>query len=56
MSKSFRVHHRGLSAAIRFDYGEGNANLSPTAGLSAGDGLAYQRALSDGQSQLGHRS
>ena len=32
---------------IRFDYGPGNANLSPTIGISGGDGERYHLASFD---------
>ncbi len=41
---------------IRFDYGAGNTNLTPTVGISAGDGLNYVVATHDGASELGSAS
>ncbi len=38
---------------IRFDYGPGNANLTPTVGISAGDGVNFDLAVYDGQTNLG---
>lgn len=40
------------SGEIRFDYGSGNTNLTPTVGISAGDGLNYFLASVDGSSSL----
>ncbi len=40
------------SGEIRFDYGSGNTNLTPTVGISAGDGLNYFLASIDGSSSL----
>lgn len=40
------------SGRIRFDYGAGNAGLSPTVGISAGDGESYQLLAYDGQTSL----
>lgn len=37
---------------IRFDYGSGNANLTPTVGISAGDGLNYILSEYDGLNSL----
>ncbi len=37
---------------IRFDYGAGNTGLTPTVGVSAGNGTAYVLAGYDGQSSL----
>ena len=37
---------------IRFDYGTGNSNLTPTIGISAGDGRNFQRSTYDGQDSL----
>jgi parallel beta-helix repeat protein len=39
--------------SIRFDYGAGNAGLSPTIGLSMGNGLALLLASYDGAGDLG---
>ena len=41
------------SGNIRFDYGSGNSNLTPTIGISAGDQVSYALATYDGQSNLG---
>ena len=38
---------------IKFNYGSGNNNLSPTIGISGGDGYQYHVASCDGSSQLG---
>lgn len=38
--------------AIRFDYGPGNTNLSPTVGISRGDGVFHVLAPHDGQAML----
>jgi len=38
---------------IRFDYGEGNFGLSPTVGISAGDGEVFTRSIHDGSAGLG---
>ena len=37
---------------IQFHYGPGNNNLSPTIGISAGDGINFDLAVYDGQSNL----
>jgi hypothetical protein len=37
---------------IRFDYGPGNTNLTPTVGISRGDGLFYVLSGYDGQASL----
>ncbi|MBW8891722.1 MAG: tandem-95 repeat protein, partial [Burkholderiales bacterium] len=37
---------------VRFDYGAGNTGLTPTIGLSAGNGTAYVLASYDGQANL----
>jgi parallel beta-helix repeat protein len=37
---------------IQFHYGPGNTNLTPTVGISLGNGLAYRLSLRDGQSTL----
>ncbi len=37
---------------IEFHYGSGNAILSPTVGISAGDGRSHLLAIHDGQTQL----
>jgi len=37
---------------IRFDYGAGNENLTPTVGISKGDGSFYLLGQHDGQSNL----
>jgi hypothetical protein len=37
---------------VRFDYGDGNTNLTPTVGLSAGTGLAYHLTPYDGRATL----
>jgi hypothetical protein len=37
---------------IRFDYGSGNNPVSPTIGISDGDGLAYTLSAYDGQTSL----
>ncbi len=37
---------------IRFDYGSGNTNLSPTVGISRGDGQFYIVGTSNGQADL----
>ncbi len=42
------------SGEIQFDYGPGNANLTPTIGISAGDGFNFDLAQYDGQSNLGN--
>ena len=39
---------------IQFDYGPGNTNLTPTIGISAGDGFNFDLAQYDGQSNLGN--
>ncbi len=38
---------------MRFDYGPGNANLTPTVGISAGDGVNFDLAGYNGQTMLG---
>ena len=40
------------TGAIRFDYGPGNTNLSPTIGLSSGNGQSYVYAPNNHQSTL----
>ena len=37
---------------VRFNYGAGNTNLSPTVGLSAGNGMAYLLSNYNGQGSL----
>ncbi|WP_083749014.1 right-handed parallel beta-helix repeat-containing protein, partial [Pelomonas sp. KK5] len=37
---------------VRFDYGAGNTGLTPTVGLSAGNGVSYVLSSYDGQSSL----
>ena len=39
---------------IKFNYGSGNADMSPTIGISGGDGYQYHVASCDGSSQLNH--
>ncbi|MFW6164025.1 MAG: C10 family peptidase, partial [Planctomycetota bacterium] len=41
------------SGAIEFRYGSGNSGLSPTVGISAGDGVRYVLASHDGNDNLG---
>jgi parallel beta-helix repeat protein len=38
---------------IRFDYGAGNTNLSPTIGFSLGNGIAHSLAPYNGQTSIG---
>jgi len=38
---------------IRFDYGSGNTNLTPTIGFSLGNGIAYTLAPYNGQASVG---
>jgi parallel beta-helix repeat protein len=40
------------TGAIQFHYGTGNTNLTPTVGISSGNGRAYQLLEYDGQSDL----
>lgn len=40
------------SGNIRFDYGAGNANLSPTIGISSGNGVTYQLSKYNGRTNL----
>ena len=40
------------SGEIEFHYGDGNTNLTPTVGISAGDGQTYQFTSLDGQTTL----
>jgi parallel beta-helix repeat protein len=40
------------TGAIRFDYGAGNANLSPTVGISMGNNNTYRLASYDGMTNL----
>ncbi len=40
------------TGAVRFDYGAGNANLSPTIGISRGDGRFYDLSTYNGQNAL----
>jgi hypothetical protein len=44
------------SGEIEFRYGAGNANLTPTVGISAGDGRNYRLASYDGAASLGDAS
>lgn len=39
---------------IRFDYGPGNTNLTPTVGISAGNGVTYLLGNDDGHATLGN--
>ncbi|RZL32534.1 MAG: tandem-95 repeat protein, partial [Rubrivivax sp.] len=41
---------------VRFDYGAGNTGLTPTVGLSAGNGVSYVLASYDGQANLASAS
>ncbi len=44
------------SGEIEFRYNAGNANLTPTVGVSAGDGRNYRLASYDGAGSLGDAS